>query len=254
MENTDMRQPQAETPLEEANAGNVTGGEGAMERSAGERVPFQRLIENEYRQDYEAAVSQRIQAAIQQRFRNHQDYKAKWETYQPVLDALKERYGGESVQPVEMAARLRAETARSRTAQANQNARDWATRKHFGELNRQAEELKKAFPDFDLMREISNPAFLRLTAPGSRMSVKDAFYAIHGEEIQRDSMRYAAKRAGESIAASVRAGASRPMENGLQGQSAVTLGIDIAHMDKKTRQQYRQRIRSGEEINFRDKI
>ena len=254
MENTDMRQLPQEMSQAETDAGNVTGEEESLEENGGERIPFQRLIENEYRQDYEAAVGQRIQAAIQQRFRNHQDYKTKWDAYQPVMDALKERYGGENVQPAEMAARLRAETAQSRKDPAESNARNMATRRHFENLTRQAEELKRDFPDFDLMREISNPAFLRLTAPGSRMSVKDAFYAVHGEEIQRDSMRYAAQRAGESIAASVRAGASRPLENGLQGQSAVTLGIDIAHMDKKTRQQYRQRIHSGEEINFRDKI
>ena len=257
MENTEMRQLPEEQLQEEANAGNVTGAETAEEKpidSEKERPSFQRLIENEYKQEYEAAVSQRIQAAIQQRFRNHQDYKAKWEAYQPVMDALRERYGDESVQPEAMAARLREDAVRLPAAQTAKNGRDAALRGHFTRLIRQAEEMRRAFPDFDLMRELSHPVFLRLTAPGRGVSVKDAFYAVHGEELQRDSMRYAAQQVSERIAASVRAGASRPVENGMQRQNPVAMGVDVAHMDKKTREAYRQRIRSGEMINFRDKI
>ena len=257
MENTGIRQLPEEKLQEEASAGHVTGTETAENQpmsSEKEKPSFQQLIENEYRQEYEAAVSQRIQSAIQQRFRNHQDYKAKWEACQPVMEALKERYGDPAVQPEEMAARLREDAARLPMAQTDRSVKGAALRGHFTELIRQAGEMKRDFPDFDLMRELSHPVFLRLTAPGRGVSVKDAFYAVHGEELQRDSMRYTAQQVSERIAASVRAGASRPLENGMLRQNPVSMGVDIAHMDKKTREQYRQRIRSGETINFRDKI
>ncbi len=68
-------------------------------------------------------------------------------------------------------------------------------------------------------------------------------------------MQYAAQQAGQKIAASVRAGASRPMENGMsRQQTPVNMGVDIANMDKATREQYKKRIKNGELINFVDKI
>lgn len=129
-----------------------------------------------------------------------------------------------------------------------------ALRRHFESLSRQGEALREVFPGFDIMQEMRNPEFVRLTAPGTGVSVKDAFYALHGEEIQRDSMRYAAQRAGERLAASVQAGASRPLENGMLKPAPVSLGVDIRGMDKKTREEYRRRIHSGETINFTDKV
>lgn len=135
-----------------------------------------------------------------------------------------------------------------------QTREDEALRRHFERLTREAEELKRVFPDFDLTRELRDPAFLRLTAPGTGVSVKDAFYALHGEDIQRESMRYAAQQAGRRIAASVRAGASRPVENGIQGPSPLVIGIDIRGLNKKQREEYRRRIHGGETINFRDRL
>ncbi len=129
-----------------------------------------------------------------------------------------------------------------------------ALRQHFAKLTREAEELKKTFPDFDLVREMMNPAFVRMTAPETGVSVKDAFYAVHGEDIQRESMRYAALQACRRIAASVQAGAGRPVENGIQGSAPVMIGVDIRGMSKKQRQEYRRRIHNGEIINFRDRL
>ena len=158
------------------------------------------------------------------------------------------------------AERLQAKNAREKDAGTAEKGeedgaqREAALRRHFDGLARQAEELRRTFPDFDLMREMRNPAFLRMTAPGTGVSVKDAFFAVHGEDIQRESMRYAAAQAGRRIAASVQAGASRPVENGIQAPAPVMIGVDIRGMNKKQREEYRRRIRSGEIINFSDRI
>ena len=250
-------QPASQDDALQTRDGQTDGAEGntgGKEETAGEKIPFEQLIAQEYRQEYEQAVGKRIQAAIQQRFRSQEDYRTKWEAYQPIIDALKIRFGGESAGPREIAAGMLKQASAERQAREKAVGRDAALRAHFDALSRQAEEMKKTFPDFDLMGEMNHPTFLRMTAPGSGLSVKDAFYAVHGEEIQRDSMRYAARQAGENVAASVRAGAARPLENGLARTDAVSMKIDIEHMDKKTREAYRQRIRNGETINFRDKI
>lgn len=146
---------------------------------------------------------------------------------------------------------------RVREAEAGQekeSRKEAALRQHFARLTKEAEELKKTFPDFDLTREMMNPAFVRMTAPETGVSVKDAFYAVHGEDIQRESMRYAALQACRRIAASVQAGASRPVENGIQGSAPVVIGVDIRGMSKKQREEYRRRIHNGEVINFRDRL
>ncbi len=140
------------------------------------------------------------------------------------------------------------------TGRETESRKEAALRQHFAKLTREAEELKRTFPDFDLTREMMNPAFVRMTAPETGVSVKDAFYAVHGEEIQRESMLYAALQAGRRIAASVQAGASRPVENGIQGSVPVMIGVDIRGMSRKQREEYRRRIHSGEIVNFRDRL
>ncbi len=194
--------------------------EGNASGQAERRADFQALITGPYRQEFEEAVNRRMQ-------------------YE-----LGRLQGG---------ARENDINARMKGEQANAQ-REAALRQHFATLTRQGEELKQTFPDFDLMREMQNPAFVRMTAPGTGVSVKDAFYAVHGEDIQRESMQYAAIQAGRRIAASVQAGASRPVENGIQAASPVMIGVDIRGMNKKQREEYRRRIHSGETINFRDKF
>ena len=196
MEKTEEREEEAEAQAEKARKDEA----------------FQELISTAYRDQFEAAVAQRVQEALAQRFS------------QAAPGAMEKRQGNP------------------------------ALRQHFERLVRQGEELRQSFPGFDLMQEMQNPEFVRLTAPGTGMSVKDAFFALHGEEIQRQSMLYAAQRAGERLAASVQAGASRPMENGMQDQSPVAMGVDIRGMDKKRREEYRRRIHNGESINFSDKM
>ena len=195
--------------------------EGQTPEQAERQADFQALITGPYRREFEEAVSRRVQ-------------------YE--LHRMRTAGTGEA----DINSRMKGEQANAQ--------REAALRQHFARLNRQGEELKKTFPDFDLMREMQNPAFVRMTAPGTGVSVKDAFYAVHGEDIQRESMQYAAVQAGRRIAASVQAGASRPVENGIQAAAPVMIGVDIRGMNKKQREEYRRRIQNGEVINFRDKF
>ncbi|MBR6186926.1 MAG: hypothetical protein IKQ41_11775 [Clostridia bacterium] len=227
-----------------------------------EKPTFRQMIEGEWRKEYEDAVGQRIQAAIQQRFRNQQDWKKQAEELMPLASALGKKYGLEPMDVQAILERLRNEEARNSTkdpsadkdarTRPNQSEsyREWALRQHFLRLAQQAEALKRSFPDFDLIREMRNPAFVRMTAPGSGMTVRDAFYALHGDAIRLQSMRLAAWEAGERIASSVRSGASRPVENGMEKPGTAEMSLDIQNMDKQAREAYRRRIRNGETIDF----
>lgn len=237
---------------------------------------FDDLIKGEYKEDYD----RRVQAAIQQRFRNQTDLKAKMRAYDPIMQTLGQKYRldpsdvegitkrltdddslyaeeanrmGLPVETVKTMKKLEAENKRLTETQ-QQNAEEAALQQHFAKISQQAEELKADFPGFDLMTELQNPRFARMTSPDVGISVRDAYYAIHGEEIQKQSMQYAARQAGQRIAASVRSGAARPRENGMGKQVSAPMGVDVAHMDPKARAEYRRRIMAGEDINFRDKI
>ena len=234
--------------VNDAAAGETTEAPGSG------RTAFRQLIAGEYRQDYEKAVGQRMQAAIQQRFKNQQDYKKQLDAVQPILQSLGGRFGLDAGDVEGISEKLRLENTEASTAEQAENQTPPFLQEHVRSVSAQAEALRKELPGFDLAAEMKNPAFVRMTSPGVGMSVKDAFFAVHGQEIQRDSMRYTAEQVRERIAASVMAGASRPRENGLDPVGSAGMGIDVQSMDRKTRADFRRRIRNGEKINFMDQV
>jgi hypothetical protein len=102
-----------------------------------------------------------------------------------------------------------------------------------------ADELRRRVPDFDLMRELENDAFAELTRPGSKVSLEQAYFALHPELRLREA-EAVARRTAEAVSAAVSAGAARPHENGAQ---AASLG-SVSHRDmsKGQRQELRRRI------------
>lgn len=180
-----------------------------------------------------------------------------WGRYQPIMDALKdtmkERYGITTDDPKHIAEIMRQEAIKEKEERQRQEEEN-RMKKHFSSLMQQADELKKTFTSFDLQEELKNPDFLRLTSPGSPLSLKHAFYAVHGDEILQDSTRYAAQKTEERIKESIKENAHRAAENGIVQANAVPLTLHVESMDKETRAKYRERIHNGELINFRDLI
>lgn len=268
-----------------AGGGDVTGGADSSAGVSGQAAADQAQgqaggVSFASQAAYEEAVGQRIQQAIQQRFKNQKDLQGQLDSYAPIMQALGMKYGLDASNVQEIAKRLtdddslyaeeaarqgvtppmlkyikQLEFENNRLHRVEQESQeDLQMRQHYETLVRQSEELKKVIPGFDLQRELQNERFARMTSPGVGISVRDAYNAIHFDEIQRAGMQYAAQQAGQRIAASVRSGASRPMENGLQSQQPVNMAIDIKHMDKKTREEYARRIRNGETIDFVNRI
>ena len=115
-----------------------------------------------------------------------------------------------------------------------------AAREHLMKLIGQGEELKKTFPGFDLQTELQNPTFQRMTHPRVGLSVADAYYAIHREEIQRASLQATARNVEQRVAASVAANKARPSENGLASQASSQGSLDIRHLTKEQREGIRK--------------
>lgn len=91
---------------------------------------------------------------------------------------------------------------------------------HIGQLFQQAEEFKQIIPDFDLDREFQNERFVQLTSPQAGLTVQEAYFALHHDEMQTAGMAAATRVAQEKIANSVRANRMRPQESGGGGQPA----------------------------------
>ncbi len=116
---------------------------------------------------------------------------------------------------------------------------------HFQSLERQGEAMKAVFPGFDLRRELLDPAFARMTAPDVGISVEDAFYALHRQEIQGAAMEVAARMASRRLSDTIRSGAARPAEQGGEGQGAILSDWDYRSASPGQREALKKRIRQA---------
>ena len=202
---------------------NPEGDETAPEKT--EKPSWEDILQDpEYRRCYDTAV----QSIVQHRLRNRQNAEQTLEKLAPVLEALRERYGGgESLDAQALAESIRGDGTRQREE----------IRGHLDALLEEAALLRESLPDFDLLRELEDPAFLRLTAPHSGVSLADAYYARHrgliGEQAARQSL--------EAFSRSMNRQASRPRENH-GGQSAARLGTDPRGMSRQEREALKKRI------------
>ena len=125
-------------------------------------------------------------------------------------------------------------------------------RQHYTKLVEQAEKLKSTFPNFDLDKELQNPAFVRMTHPNVGISVEDAYYAVHRAEIQTASMQVAAQKTAEKISNSIQAGSRRPAEAGTSSQAPSVSTFDYRNASREQRDALKKRIRmaaaNGEKV------
>lgn len=146
--------------------------------------------------------------------------------------------------PVEAAMRIdqleREKAARDR--QEAQNLETQRIQQHLSKLQQQGEELKKMFPSFNLDQELQNPVFFRMTSPNVGISVQDAYYAVHRDEIQRASMQATAQRVSEKMSNSIQSGMRRPVENGAQTQPASVSSFDYRNATRAQREELKKQI------------
>jgi hypothetical protein len=181
---------------------------------------------SEVREAYRAEFDAEVQSIVQRRLKGAQEKLRRYEERESALLAE----GEQSRLAAEAGERSRALAAAMRRSEAAS---------HFSSLVGAADELRRRVPDFDLMRELENDAFAELTRPGSKVSLEQAYFALHPELRLREA-EAVARRTAEAVSAAVSAGAARPHENGAQ---AASLG-SMSHRDmsKGQRQELRRRI------------
>lgn len=192
---------------------------------------FEELIKGPYKEEYE----RRIARILQRRLKTSRETEEK---YQSLMGAVAEKFGIDPKDGEAVNAAL-AVAPRQENSKADALYESWL---------RQAEEVKELYPQLDLAQEAGNPAFTQRLKQG--LSVGDAYFLAHKDELLLSAMQSAVKQAEEKLSAALAAGALRPRENGKAAQGAATTRVDAAHMTRKQRQDYIRRVQKGEIIRL----
>ncbi len=264
--------PARTQPAQKAQAEIPAGQEPAAEEP-GPDERWAQLKKGEFREQY----ARDVQAAIQDRFKNQADATKQLDTMKPMLDALIRKNGlkdgdyeglsklildddslyedeaaeaGMSVEAYKTFRQLQAEHDQMKAREAEERENQ-LFRSHIEGLARQAEELKKTFPNFDLKTEMQNPQFRRMTAPNSGLTLEAAYYAIHHRELAPQAMAYGIQRARQQISQTLQANAQRPVEGATRGSAQqARVAISPKNMSREERQRYRQMAARGIDVTF----
>lgn len=135
------------------------------------------------------------------------------------------------------------DTARQKKAE-ELTLQEQRIRNHYAGLENQAREFQKIIPGFDLQTELKNPAFLRMTSPNVGISVRDAYYAVHHDEMQTAAMQATAKATAQHISNNIQARQRRPDENGISGQAPSATTFDYRNASPEQREAFKKDLRA----------
>lgn len=255
---TKAQQAAPEKTPEEPQAAEVEApaAEAPAQTDAPAKLTLEQLLADP---DYKKILGDYANGIVRDRVKNTGKEAEAYRQIQPALEVLAPYYGMDA-KNLDVAALVRkvveddnyyedralqsgetVEEIRKRDQQARQQ-RDFVEqnmRAHFDGLRQQEAALKAQYPDFDLGRELQNKKFAQLVAPGSLMSLEDAYYAVHRQEIMAAQQQAAQAAAMQAASQSIQAGKARPQENG-----TVSRGVAPAStaMTREQRESLKRRI------------
>ena len=224
--------------------------------------------------------NKQMQAVVQSRLRNAKGAEETLGKLTPALELLARKHGldpanpdydalakaisddesyyedkalemGVSVETAKQIDQRERDTARQQRQEAR-TLEEQRMLEHIMNVRKQADAMKQVFPNFNLMDEMKNELFARMTAPvfkgGLGMRVEDAYHAIHHKEINVAVGQVTAQKTAQKISNSIQAGSRRPHENGTSGQAPSVTTFDYRSMSPEQRKALKERIRSGEKI------
>ena len=256
----------------EAAAPETTEGQQAEQTPEEREKAFNDMINGNFRDLFDA----RMQKAIKERVGEVKQLQQQLQQQNDVIGLVAKKYGistdkmgdirealesddvfweeaaadqGMTVDSYKKMVKLEAEN------EALHKAREEAERKNqkdavFQKWDREAEELKRMYPQFDLQSEIQDKRFLDLMGAG--IDMRTIYETLHHDEILPALMQQTAKAATKQQAAAAGSGQMRPAENGMSSRPAAQTVKDPAKMTKEERQEYARRAARGEIITFRD--
>ena len=234
------------------------------------RKAFQDLINGEYKDIY----TEETQRIINRRFKETATLKSQVEQFQPIADMLMSKYGikngdmkkladaidnddmywteaadeaGMSVEQYKAFQKLQRENERLLRAEDARKGEQYV-KEQTAQWYKEADELKKQFPNFDFITELKDPNFVRMLQ--AKTPMEHAYKVIHFDELMNSAIQRTAVTTQKAVVDNVRARGARPQENGTVAQSAFTVKDDVSKLTKKDRADIVRLVARGEMISF----
>ena len=249
----------------------VTDEDGSTATTVDRNAEFEKLIKGEYKDLYDA----KMQDTIQKRLKGTKETVDKYNSLAPTLELLSKKYGvdssdieslnkaieeddayyeeealekGISVQQLKDIRRMERENASLREQMEAQQAKENAD-KMVASWMEQSEQLKTVYPSFDLNAEMQNSQFVDLLRiPG--VDVRTAYELSHKDEIIAGAMQFTAKTVEKKLTDKIRSNGTRPVENGMNSQSAAVVKSDVSQLSNADLDEINRRVARGEKISF----
>ena len=216
-----------------------------------------------------------VQNAVRDRFKNQADANEKLKSMDPMIQALMKKTGVESVEELQdlilnddslyeeeaEQAGMTVEAYKNfkklqdehdqMVANERQTQERQQMQQHIAGIRQQAEEMQKLFPGFNLDQELQNPEFIKLTSPGG-ISVKQAYFALHGDEMIPNLMAYGMQRAQQQMGQTIMAQKARPAEGAMNSKNpaAAEPRINPKNLSRPEMNKIKQLIRMDKFTSF----
>ena len=231
---------------------------------------FEALIKGEYKDLYDAKVSD----TVQKRLKASKETVDRYNELAPTLEALAKKYGvdasdikalnkaiedddsyyeqealekGVTVEQLKEIRKMEKENADLKRQMEEQNRRDNAN-KLYAQWMEQEKQTKTVYPSFNLREEMQNPKFVDLLR--SNIDVRTAYEVIHKDDIIAGAMQFTAKKVEQNLTNKIIANGARPSENGNSSQGASVTKSDVSTLTKADRAEIARRVARGEKISF----
>ena len=262
----------AVAPKEETNVESATTEEiPTTEDTKDNNVSTKRMSWDEIMKDPE--YNKEMQAVVRSRLKSEKSAEEALGKMAPAIEVMARKYGldpknvdyealakaidnddayyedkalemGVSVETAKKVDQMERNTEREK-AQNERTLQEQKIQQHLMKLEQQGEAMKKVFPNFDLRKELQNPVFARMTAPGVGLSVEDAFYAVHRNEIQTAAMQVTAQKTAEKISNAIQSGSRRPDESGASSQAPSVSTFNYRNASREQREALKKQIREA---------
>lgn len=114
--------------------------------------------------------------------------------------------------------------------------------------DREAEQLKAQYPDFNMAEVLANPEVEKMMRSG--VSMTSAYRSAYFDHILKQQQAATAQQVEQGVVNRMQQRNARPGENGTRPGSAVQTKIDVSHMSRKEMEEMERRAMRGEVITL----
>ena len=114
--------------------------------------------------------------------------------------------------------------------------------------DREAEQLKAQYPDFNMAEVLANPEVEKMMRSG--VSMTNAYRSAYFDHILKQQQAATARQVEQGVVNRLQQRNARPGENGTRPGGAVQTKIDVSHMSRKEMEEMEKRAMRGEVITL----